>query len=137
MGFAERPQLPAHPMPCSKGVLCCTTPFSMDTCTSDFSSFSPSFLQGCSKGEHRASCCCSGHAASQHWKEAELHRLGPAVVLHSEVALLGTAWQLFSPLGKETLSSCLLLTFGDANLEKQALGRLLHLCRNMSLKAEI
>lgn len=42
---------------------------------------------------------------------------------HSEVAPLGTAWQLFPPLGKETHSSCPLLTFGDADLEKQAFGR--------------
>lgn len=35
-GSAEGPQLPAHPWPCSKGVLCCASPFSMDTCTSDF-----------------------------------------------------------------------------------------------------
>lgn len=38
------------------------------------------------------------------------------------MAPLGTACQLLSPLGTEMLSSCPLLTFGDADLEKQALG---------------
>lgn len=43
---------------------------------------------------------------------------------HCEMAPLSTACQLLSPLAKETLSSCSLLTFGNADLEKQALGGL-------------
>lgn len=95
-GSAEGPQLPAHPWPCSKGVLCCASPFSMDTCTSDFySSFyhllSPGMQKGRTQGFLLLYC-------SQHWKEAELQGWVLQLCHHSEVAPLGTAWQLFSPL---------------------------------------
>lgn len=116
MGSAEGPQLPAHPWPCSKGALCCASPFSMDICTSDFSSL---FCHPLSRDAPESTglppstgkrLSCAG------WVLQLCH--------HSEVAPLGTAWQLLPPLGKETLSSCPLLTFGNADLEKQVLGRL-------------
>lgn len=125
MGFAEGPQLPAHPQPCSKGALCCDSLFSMDSCISDFPSL---FCHPFSRDAERESTglpaaavdtlppCTAKRLSCTGWVLPLCH--------HSEAAPLGTAWQLFSPLGKETLSSCPLLTFGDAHLEKQALGGL-------------